>query len=79
MKKWGFAGVISSFYLSYRYKSVFFLPKKRGRLEFTYCEIYFLRNIKNATTIIATIMAIVDPVMYVSVIGAGVGSGGGVG
>ena len=59
---------------------VLFYPKKSGgRLDSIFCcWFYFLRSIKNATTAIAATIAIVEPARYVSVIGAGVGSVGGV-
>ena len=54
----------------------FFYPKKNGGdlIFFVGC-VYFLRSSKIATTAIAAIIAIDDPAMYVSVIGAGVASG----
>ena len=58
-----------------------FLPRKKrgGRLDSNFFGVYFFLSSRNATTAIAAIIAIVDPAMYVSVGGAGVGSGAGVG
>jgi hypothetical protein len=62
---------------------LFFYPeKKRGKIRFFYGLLYFLRIIKISTRPITTIAASPAapiPNTYVSVIGAGVGSGGGVG
>jgi hypothetical protein len=62
----GFAGVISSFYLSYlKYLEALFIPKKSGgRLNFVFVEcVYFLRSISNTPTATAAIIAIVEPAM----------------
>jgi len=54
-------------------------PKKSwGKINFYFYCVYFLRRINNTPTAIATITAIPVPTTYVSVIGAGVASGGAV-
>ena len=52
--------------------------KKVGKIRFYFfCLCYFLRSSRNTAIAIPARMAIVEPARYVSVIGAGVGSGGG--